>query len=354
MTQTPDWMRGMQGKATEVNERISGGGAFLKRLNLTGKNAIVKPGGQVVLRLLPRWDIKNAYLVQEGKMVHNPEYKTGPVFFVAYEHWMDGEGGNRVRVWCPLTAYVDTYTMGIPKEVEAHKICPFCQASDQLKASPDSQDKKYGGELAKRESFLFNAVARDLVTKRRMLDEHGQPDIRVLPAQGTIFVAISNIMTGGGEAEFGRGDITNPKTGYDLKLTRPQGTGQRWQVEVAPNSSPMISDEERSAWKDWVNQLVDLKAWVMEEMKGYEELAKIYYGDAGAPAAPTAALPADPSGFDMPAAQQPGPPAAAPPADPTPGPHHAPPIAPPAATPPAPTPAAGPPAAVPDKVWGLD
>lgn len=362
MTTQPDWLKGMHGKASEVNERISGGGAFLKRLNLTGKNAIVKPGGQVILRLLPRWDIKDAYLIQEGKMVHNPEYKTGPVFFIAFEHWMDGEGGNRIRVWCPLTAYVDTYTMNITTQVDAHKICPFCQASDQLKNSPDSQDKKYGAELAKRESFLFNAVARDPITKRRMVDEHGLPDIRVLPAQGTIFVAISNIMTGGGEAEFGRGDITHPKTGYDIKLTRPQGSGQRWTVEVAPNSSPMISDEERPIWKDWTNQLVDLKAWVMEEMKSYEELAKIYYGDQGAPVATGTAPAVDPAGFDLPASPPaPLPQAAGPPADPTtPGPA-APPFvpptqpAPPAAAPPTP-PAADPvkPPTAPGSVWGLD
>lgn len=354
MTQQPDWLKGMKGKADEVNSRISGGGAFLKRLNLTGKNAIVKPGGQVVLRLLPRWDIQHSIKVMDGKMVSNPNYKGGPVFLLAYEHWWDGEGGTRVRVWCPLSSHVDTYTMNLPKDIDPTKLCPICDASEKLRGSPDSQDKKYGNDLAKGEVFLFNAVARDPVTKRRMLDDQGHPDIRVLPAQGTIFVAISNIMTGGGEAEFGRGDITNVKEGYDIKLTRPQGQGQRWAVEVAPNATAMVTPEERAVWGQWHMQLINLVDWVAAEMKPAEELHKLYYGaEAGAPAEiPTASAP-DPSGFG---AAVPAPPAASPPVDPgkaAPTPP-VPPVIPPATGSTEAPPPVAPPPATGGEFWGLD
>ena len=118
----------------------------------------------------------------------------------------------------------------------------------------------------------------------------------VLPAHGTVFVGISNIMTGGGEDEFARGDISDPKEGYDIMLTRPVGGGaDRWKVDCAPKPSPMITPEEREAWGKWMELLVNLPDWVKSEMKTYDEIYKDFHKTSPNPQPQTAGVPAAPT-----------------------------------------------------------
>ena len=302
-----DWLNRMRDKAESQRQKMGAGDfAWKKRMDLTGKNAIVKAGAKIVIRLLPRWDIANKFKLQGAKWVVNPEYVDDQIFFEALEHWWTDDG-SRVRVWCPLSL-VDFDRNDLTR---IHSLCPICEASHRLKESPDTDDKKYGKELDAKEVFLFNAVARDPNTKLRALTSDGIPDIRVLPAHGTVFVGISNIMTGGGEDEFARGDVSDPKDGHDIMLTRPVGGGaDRWKVDCAPKSSPMITGEEREAWGKWMELLVDLRVWVESEMKTYSELYTDFHKTApsgkpqatGAPTTP-ASTPApapvpDPAGFD--------------------------------------------------------
>lgn len=309
-----EWLNRMRDKAESQRQKMGAGDfAWKKRLDLTGKNALVKAGGKIVIRLLPRWDIANKFRLEGGKWVVNPQYVDDQIFFEALEHWWTDDG-SRVRVWCPLSL-VDFDPSDLAK---IHSLCPICEASHRLKESPDTDDKKYGKELDRKEVFLFNAVARDSNTKRRMLTSDGAPDIRVLPAHGTVFVGISNIMTGGGEDEFARGDISDPKDGYDIMLTRPVGGGaDRWKVDCAPKPSLMITADEREAWAKWMELLVNLREWVESEMKTYDEIYKDFHKSApsgqtaGAPTTPTptpAAAPTpDPAGFDETPAETPAP-----------------------------------------------
>ena len=263
-----DWMQEMRNKARDVKQRMGAGQAFLKRLELTGKRAAVKPGGALVVRLLPRWDLKDSYKFDGAKFVKNPDYKGGAIFFAAKEHWWDGDNSTRVRAWCPTT-------------LDSNAACPVCARSDELRQSPDSTDRKEGNEIAAKEVFLFNAITKDANTKKRALTEEGLPDIRIMVAHGTVFVGITEIMFGGGEDDFARNDITNVKEGYDIKLSRPASGGDRWKVDCSPNKTPLITEEERAAWpKDWVTLLVDLPAFVKSEMKTCEEVYKLFYGHA--------------------------------------------------------------------------
>jgi hypothetical protein len=320
--QDKDWLDEMRKKASDTREKMGSGGPlpFMKRLNLTGGKAVVKPGGAIVIRLLPRWDIKNAHIKQGDQWVANPSYKKGRPFLPAFEHWWDGEGGTRVRVWCPLT---------FDPKASPHAICPICEEADRLRNSPNPDDKKFGNSIARSEVFLFNAVMRDPGTKRRALTEEGAPDIRVLCAPPTIYVRLSDIMTGGGDEAFARGDITDIREGHDVMLTRPHGGGDRWQTECAPNKTTLYTPEEADHWRGaWVDCLTNLEEWVKAELKTYKELYKTYHGSdpeeapaspaapASAPAAPQATTapapkkgkgkaPADPSGFDLPEAATP-------------------------------------------------
>ena len=269
-----DWLKGMKDKAQTVKDKMGSGGSWKRKFNLTGKNAEVKPGGQVVLRLLPRWDIKDAFVKKGTKFVTNPKYKGGPIYKEAWEHWWDGPGGTRTRVWCPKT-------------LDKKAACPVCEGVTQLRSSPDPDDKALASAHEAREVFLFNVISKDPKTKLRRLTEEGAPDIRILVAHNTIFLGISNIMTGGGDDEFARGDVSNPKEGYDLLFTRPSGGGDRWKVDSAPKSTPLYTADEKAPWKNWVPQLIDIEEWLKEEMKGYDELHKSYHGTPAGAASPS-------------------------------------------------------------------
>ena len=253
-----DLVREMGNKAEAAREKmVRGNHPSVKRMNLTGKNAIVEPGGQIFIRLLPRWDIKSVYIKEGDRWGTNPDYKSGSPFFQALEHWICG------WMWC-----LRTY--------DKNALCPLCQASRKLRESPDPQDRECGWGLASREVFLFNAVARNSNTGRCALTDARAPDIGVFCAQKTIFAGISNIMTGGKKNEFARGDITNPRHGYDIKLTRPAEPGDRWKVECVPEPSPIFEDDEKAAWKDWPSLLIDLPAWVALGKWSYSGLDHVY------------------------------------------------------------------------------
>lgn len=269
-----DWLAGMKKKAQTVRDKMGSAATWKKKFNLTGKNAEVKPGGQVVLRLLPRWDIKDAFVKKGTKFVANPKYKGGAIYLEAWEHWWDGPGGQRTRVWCPKT-------------LDRKGACPVCEGVSELRSSPDPEDKKLASEHDAREVFLFNVISKDPNTKKRRLIEDGSPDIRVLVAHNTIFLAISAIMTGGGDDEFARGDVSNPKDGYDLLFTRPSGGGDRWKVDPAPKSTPLITADEKDSWKNWVTKITNLEEWIKEEMKSYDEIHKEYHGTSSASAGTT-------------------------------------------------------------------
>src|SRR5689334_5959551 len=65
----------MRNRATQVRARVDQQ-QYTRTYNLTGKNAIVQPGGSVIMRLLPRWDIKGKWMKdQTGKVVVNPKYQ---------------------------------------------------------------------------------------------------------------------------------------------------------------------------------------------------------------------------------------------------------------------------------------
>lgn len=283
-------MKEMKDKAAAVRQKMGAGQTFLKRLELTGKRAVIKPGGSLIVRLLPRWDLRDKYKLEGGKYVGNPDYKGGAVFFAAYEHWWDGDNNTRVRAWCPVT-------------FDSNASCPVCDASEEHRQSFDQEDKKYGAEIGRKEIFLFNAIAKDTATKKRALTDEGVPDIRVMVAHGTVFVGITDVMFGGGDEEFARNDITNVREGYDIMLTRPAigGGGDRWKVSCAPKPSPLVTEEERVSWpKDWVTLLVDLPTFVRNEVKSYDELYKLFHGTP--PAVQSAAPPAVPATPPTPAA----------------------------------------------------
>ena len=261
----------MRNRARIVKEKMAGGGGF-KRLSLTGKNAIVQPGREITLRLLPRWDVKQKYIrdpKDPKKAIVNPKYQNGPIFVEAWEHWYDTPDGKTVREWCPKTLDQDA-------------ACPLCEASEQLAASAEKSDRDLAKRIGSKEVFLFNAILGG--DGKRAMNDQGKPDIQLLPAPGTIYVGITGIMLGGEDDSFARGDITHPSEGYNIKLSRPAQMGDRWKVDAAAKPSPLISDSERQAFSGWMDLLIDIPALLEKEVKSYEDLYQAFHGVAAPPA----------------------------------------------------------------------
>jgi len=249
----------MQKRSQEVKDRQAAG-SFTKNWSLTGKNTIVEPGGEVVVRFGPRWDIAT---VVNGKLTPNPKYVSGaePIFAVAYEHWWDADGGKTMHEWCPKTLTEDAE-------------CPICLAAGYLKKSADEDERKEGKRIEAKEVFIFNTVVGN---PRKLAD--GKADFRIMSVTGTVFTQVCDIMTGGAEASFAYGNIGDHAEGYDLKLTRPRAGGNdRWKVTVAPQSSRLYSDSQAAAFKDWAGMLVNIEEMLTKETKTPLELFKTYYG----------------------------------------------------------------------------
>lgn len=256
----------MRQKALAIKERLQGAGGFgLPRWGLSGKNSIVEPGHEVVLRLLPRWDIAQKYLRGGGgKVTLNPKYQDSFVYHEALEHWWDSADGSRpVREWCL-------------KSLSSDEACPVCEAWQELRSSPAQDDKDYARRIRPQEVYLFNAVLGDV--GRRQVSEQGLVDIRYLPTPGTVFLSIINIMTGGENEAFARGDISDPREGYDIKLSRPSAQGDRWKVDCAPQPSPLFAEGEKVAFQGWVGRLIDLPKMLQDETKSYDDLYRAFHG----------------------------------------------------------------------------
>jgi len=251
--------KAMQADAERVKERQATN--FTKSWNLTGKTAIVEPGGSVTVRFGPRWTIS---ITIDGKLVMNPEYRSGEelIFVKALEHWWDADGGKTQHAWCP-------------KSLNPNAECPVCMSAAIDMKSEDEGERKRGKRVAAKEVFIFNAAVGN---PRKLAD--GKADIRIMSVPGTIYTRVYDIMTGGSDETFARGNVGDHKEGYDLKFTRPRKDtqGDRWSVDCAPNPSPLYSDAQKTAFAGWPGMLVNLEEMLIKETKSGNDLFKMYYG----------------------------------------------------------------------------
>jgi hypothetical protein len=284
MSPLPEYLQKLRERAGVMEKKMAGSTqSFVKTWSLRGKNAIVQKGGAVVMRFGPRWD---AYLNQGGKLVANPQ--EGALFFDAFEHWWQGDANEWHREWCPRTFVEDAE-------------CPLCDSAQELLASSNKDEKDMGKQLASQRVLLLNAVMRN-ESGATVLGEDKLVDLRYISLSGQLYIDFSVITTGGpaGDA-FARGNIGDPKTGYDVVLARPQDGG-RWKMTCATNSSPIFSARDsKEAWANWFQRLINLPEMVQKELKTPDELFKAYAGMARLVqgATPPAVLSKDVWGPDM-------------------------------------------------------
>jgi len=255
----------MRAQAQRVRERQALGANFTKTWSLSGKQAIVEPGRDVVMRLCPRWDYALSMVLDPttNQRVPNPAYDTAQLqFVIAFEHWWDTGDGKTTRAWCPRT-------------LNPECVCAVCVSATVLMASSSKEDQAFGKRIQAREVFVWNAC----VGSPRKVDVAGLADIRPVSLPGTVFNAISDIMTGGDKSQFARGDITHPSEGYDLSLKRPVGGGgDRWTVQVAAEPSRLYESAQSAAFKGWVTRLMNLEEMLQKETMDPAGIFRSYYG----------------------------------------------------------------------------
>lgn len=258
----------MRNKAREIRERQAAGANFRSSWSLTGAKAIVAPGRDVVVRLAPRWDFDDSLLPRDpatGRRAPNPAYKFDLKQYVeAWEHWWQVEGGTWAHEWCPLP----------PPAGKSQCACPIGVASAVQLASPAKDDKALGNRWKAKQVFIFNAFVGD----PRLLGQDGLVDIRDIALPATLYNAVSDIMTGGEKEQFRRGDITNPRDGYDLLFKRPMGGGAAWVADCAPSPSPLYRPEQAAAFKEWTVRLINLEEMLKKDTKDLAGVFKAFYG----------------------------------------------------------------------------
>lgn len=255
----------MRAEAQAIRERQSQGN-FTRSWSLAGKNAIVEQGKAVIVRLMPRWDIGSSVMKgPDGKTVPNPAYKKQRAYANAIEHWWDSEGKTQCE-YCP-------------RSVDENAYCVVCAASQALISSSAKEDRDLGKRIKPTDVYIYNAV----VGTPRRLSEDKLVDIRILKCSRVQHLQIVDIMSPPpDQAQFGRGDIMNAREGYDLLFKRPVssgGGGERWQVTVAPNATPLYdSATEAAAFKGWLTRLTNLEEMLDKEVKDSAGIFKAYYG----------------------------------------------------------------------------
>lgn len=138
--------------------------------------------------------------------------------------------------------------------------CAIMEAYHELKNSGDDDDKDIAKTLVPRNKYLLPVlVYKDLKGKKINEEDSG----KLLSIGRKLYQSILDLYLD--EDEWG--DMTDPKKGYDLKVTRT-GTGKNdTSYDIQPCKNTPID-------KKWAKP-VDLEALVKEETATYEETAEL-------------------------------------------------------------------------------
>lgn len=264
----------LMNQADRVRQRLQGSSFqdFARFAELSGGRAIVAPSKSIVIRILPRWDVALQYVQSGNQVVRNPKYPEENrvmVYVGATAHWIVNPINNKPqRLWCRLMLNED------------NERCPICEAYTAL-INGSEEDKKLAKDIRAKESYMFNAIIRG-PHGETAYTEKGEPDIRILNVPPTVWVSIIDIMTGGPEAQesFAKGEIFDPKDGYDLMITRPaSGGNDRYKVACANTTTPLYTAAEAAKWKGWTKKLHNLENEIgPEAISSFNDVWKAFYG----------------------------------------------------------------------------
>jgi hypothetical protein len=221
-------------------------------LNLGGGGWWRPPVGTSTVRILPPVGSMDYFFVEVG------------------QHYMDDKGKP---FYCPAICS------------EGEKPCPICEINEELFRAGE---KDAAGKFRASRSFFMNIIDRA---------NPGQGVQKYAPGT-TIFQAITSMIS---DPDYG--DISDAAEGYDIKIERV-GEGRentKYQVSPVKRSTPLGTQEQMD---EWLAGADDMKAYVMNQLLEYEDLAKksgvdVYFTSADdeedEPEPPKKAAPAKPA-----------------------------------------------------------
>lgn len=135
--------------------------------------------------------------------------------------------------------------------------CPFMEKYEELKSSKDEDDKELAKKLIPRKRFVIGGIIYD-DDKGTKVAYDGQN--RGVLIAGSVYQDIIDLYLDEDEA----GDMTDPVTGYDIKITR-SGSGKF-------DTSYSVRNCKASKLDKKYRGELDLEAIVRDQIKSYDEL----------------------------------------------------------------------------------
>ena len=151
--------------------------------------------------------------------------------------------------------YVNGHSVFSPETFE--EPCPFMEEYKRLKESKDEDDKKLAKKLVPSRRYVLGCIIfKD--AKGQEMDYNGEPRLLMVPS--SVYQDIIEYWLDEDEA----GDMTDPKTGYDIKIER-SGSGQFDTTYSVRACKPTKIDKK-------FLKTVDLEEMVRSQIKSYDEL----------------------------------------------------------------------------------
>lgn len=180
------------------------------------------------------------------------------------------EGTLRMRIKSPgddqelgievIQFYLGNDIGGIISPATFDEPCPFMEKYQELKSSKDDDDKNLAKALVPRRKYILGGIvyADD---KGQKVDYEGKDKGVMVPR--SIYQDVIDLYLDEDEA----GDMTDPKTGYDIKITR-SGSGKLDTTYSARACRPSKLDKKYAG-------NVDLDGIVRSQIKSYDELEEL-------------------------------------------------------------------------------
>ena len=135
--------------------------------------------------------------------------------------------------------------------------CPFMEKYEELKSSKDEDDKELAKKLIPRKRFVIGGIIYD-DDKGSKVAYDGQN--RGVLIAGQVYQDIIDLYLDEDEA----GDMTDPKTGYDIKIVR-SGSGKMDTSYTVRPCKPTKLDKKYAG-------TIDLEGIVRSQIESYDEL----------------------------------------------------------------------------------
>ncbi|MEM4359558.1 MAG: hypothetical protein QXT45_03445 [Candidatus Bilamarchaeaceae archaeon] len=267
-----DWVNDAVSQTEIALGRSIGPGERAPRWSLYGENAIVeKGGGSVVIRLLPRRDVGQAYKLVNGKLVldEKAKPKNSVPFLSFFDHWFSSPENNvpGKRRWTVC-----------PRSFGKDQDCPVCEQYLRVSSSdaPNKNDLKRLYE--QRPSFAWAAIVGQW-RKRRVDPLTGEIDVRLIFLPVTVHTTILSTLL---RSTLRRNDPTDPERGFDIELFSPNQRGGRWTVQFGaecPMLDPQVYSPEDAL--QVLRKIPDLESGVKSWVMSVDVMRNVISGESG-------------------------------------------------------------------------